>query len=93
MTNVRETDGSVKKSKLKLQCMAFIDPATGWFEIAEVPLLHKSSAQTSKLFDEVWLARYPHPKKVLYDNGSEFKKNFQPLLEDFVIHKTNMYLY
>ena len=28
------------------------------------------------------------PKKVLYDNGSEFKRNFQPSLEDFGIKPT-----
>ena len=88
MASVRQTDGSIKKSELKLLCMTFIDPATGWFEIAEVPLTDQSSARISKLFDEVWLSRYPRPKKVLYDNGSEFKKDFQPLLADFAIKAT-----
>jgi hypothetical protein len=37
LANVRQTDGSVKKSELKLLCMTFIDPATGWFEITEIP--------------------------------------------------------
>ena len=85
---VRQTDGSIKKCDLSLLCMTFINPATGWFEIAEVPTLDQSSAQISKLFDEVWLSRYPCPHKVLFDNGSEFKKNFQPLLNDFVIKAT-----
>ena len=65
--------------------MTFIDPATGWFEITEVPLDDQSSARISKLFYEVWLSRYSRPKKVLYDNGSEFKKDFQPILKDFAI--------
>ena len=88
LANVRQTDGSIKKSELKLLCMTFIDPATGWFEIAEVPIIDQSSARISRIFDEVWLSRYPRPQKVLYDNGSEFKKNFQPLLEDFAIKPT-----
>ena len=29
--------------------------------------------------------RYPRPKKVIFDNGSEFKKDFVPLLQDFAI--------
>ena len=29
------------------------------------------------------LSRYPQPQKVLFDNGSEFKKDFIPLLKDF----------
>ena len=85
---VRQTDGSIKRCDLSLLCMTFIDPATGWFEIAEVPIVDQSSARISKIFDEVWLARYPRPRKVLFDNGSEFKKDFQPLLQDFAIKPT-----
>ena len=29
---IRQPDGTIKKCELKLLCMAFIDPATGWFE-------------------------------------------------------------
>ena len=68
-----------------MQGMTFIDPASGWFEIAEVPDTDKTSARVSRLFDQVWLSRYPRPRKVLYDNGSEFKKNFQPLIKDFAV--------
>lgn len=68
--------------------MTFIDPATGWFEIVEVPQIDQTSARMSQLFDEVWLSRYPPPRKVIYDNGTEFKKNFQPLLKDFAIKPT-----
>jgi len=42
-----------------LSAMTFIDPATGWFEIAE--LGNKSSAHVSHLLDSMWLCRYPHP--------------------------------
>ena len=48
----------------------------------------QTSARTTKLFDKVWLLQYPCPRKVLYDNGSEFKKSFQPLLKDFTIKPT-----
>jgi hypothetical protein len=78
--------------------MTFLDPATGWFEIAEVPtfdleqvkagnkeFIDKSSARVSLLFNNTWLSRYPRPIEVVYDNGSEFKKDFQPLIEDFDI--------
>jgi len=27
----------IKEVELQLTCMTFLDPATGWFEIAEVP--------------------------------------------------------
>jgi hypothetical protein len=85
---VRQLDNSIKDIELKLLCMTFIDPATGWFEIAEVPIVDQSSARISNLFDEVWLSRYPRPRKVIFDNGSEFKKDFIPLLKDFAVKPT-----
>jgi Integrase core domain. len=58
--------------------MTFIDPATGWFEIA--------FARISQLYNNYWLSRYPcWPIEVVYKNGLEFKKDFQPLIEDFNI--------
>ena len=84
--------------ELQLTCMTFIDPATGWFEMAEVPYydiddskkgnkqaIDKTSPRISLLFDKVWLSRYPRPSCVVFDNGSEFKKDFIPLLRDFAI--------
>ena len=85
---IRQLDNTIKTNEIKLVCMTLIVPATGWFEIKEVPLVDQSSARISKLFDEVWLARYPRPRKVIYDNGSEFKRNFQPLLKDFAVKPT-----
>ena len=81
---------------LQLTCMTMLNPVTGWFEIVEVPnfivenvknkTIHESIDKTlacvSRLFDQTWLSRYPRPKKVIFDNGSEFKKNFEPLLKD-----------
>ena len=69
-----------------LNAMTFVDPATGWFEIAEIP--DKTSARISKIFNSTWLARYPRPRKVIFDNGNEFKKDFLPLLKDFSIKPT-----
>jgi hypothetical protein len=63
--------------------MAFVDPATGWFEIVEVP--DKSSARIFQLFNITWLCRYPWPSKVRFDNGSKFKKDFIPLLKNYAI--------
>ncbi len=62
---VRTTEGKLEERKIKLQGMTFIDPATGWFEIAEVPVVDQTSARVSRLFDQVWLSRYPCPQKVL----------------------------
>ena len=67
-----------------------LNPATGWFEIVEVPsdlveevvkkivttetIIDKSSARISRLFEQTWLSRYPRPRKVVFDNGSEFNR-------------------
>ena len=93
-----QPDCKIKVITTQLTCMTFIDPATGWFEIAEVPYfktvdtegtsmrhIDKTSARISLLFKKHWLDRYPRPQTVIFDNGSEFKKNFIPLLQDFSI--------
>ena len=69
-----------------LQAMTFIYPATGWFEITEIP--EKSRARISQIFNSTRLARYPRPQKIIFDNGNEFKKDFSPLLKDFAIKLT-----
>ena len=78
--------------------MTFIDPSTRWFEIVQVPYynldeikmdnreyIDKTSARISQLFNQTWLSRHPRPRRVVFDNGSEFKKDFVLLLKDFDI--------
>ena len=65
--------------------MMFIGPVTGWFETAKVSYVDQSSARIWQLFSQTWLSRYPRPQRVHFDNGSEFKKHFTPLLKDFGI--------
>ena len=76
-----------------------INPATGWFEIIELPntsvtyvrkgkeiidvTIDKSSAQISRLFNKQWLSCYPRPLYVIYDNGSEFKLHFKELCDSY----------
>ena len=43
---------------LTLTAMTFIDPVTGWFKIAEVPVNDKSSAGVSQLFNYTWIYAY-----------------------------------
>jgi hypothetical protein len=71
---VRNKDGADHK----IHVMTMIDPATGWFELA--PLIHGPTAhEAQRLLDSVWLARYPRPKEIGFDGGSEFKAEFQEL--------------
>ena len=39
----------------------------------------------SRMSNNAWLSRYPRPKRIIMDNGSEFKRNFKPLLETYGI--------
>jgi hypothetical protein len=46
--------------------LTMIDPATGWFEIVEAT--NKSATSTQDLFHDTWLARYPRPQFIVFDN-------------------------
>ena len=78
--------------------MTIVDPATGWFKIAKAQIfdLHKVtggndeytdklSSGVIQLFNNTWLIIYPRPHKFMFENGSEFKQYFTPLLNDFYI--------
>ena len=43
--------------KLELRAFTMIDPATGWFEVKDIPEPTADACQT--VFDDVWIARYP----------------------------------
>ena len=58
-----------------------VDPVTGWFELAHLKD-SPNAAETQRLLDSVWLARYPRPKEIGFDGGSEFKAEFQELCEN-----------
>jgi len=57
-----------------------IDPATGWFEIVEVP--SKSSDEIANIFEMTWLNRYPWPAQVVMDRGREFMGDVIHLLKN-----------
>jgi hypothetical protein len=60
-----------------LLALTIIDPATGWFEI--VKATNKSSTSIQDLFHNTWLARFPQPQFIVFDNGSVegFKREFK----------------
>ena len=66
---------------VSMTCMTMIDPATDWFKIVEIPTFNlddvtggndeyidKSSVRVSQFFNNIWLCRYPRPRKVVFDN-------------------------
>ena len=72
------------KKNLTLWAMTMIDPATGWFEIAEIST--KTADNVANVLEQVWLTRYPWPDKIIYDRGTEFKAEFAKMLqEDYLV--------
>ena len=63
----------------KLHCLTMIDPATCWFEIAQID--DKSSAETAQELEITWLTRYPIPQEVIADRGTEFLGECLRMLE------------
>jgi hypothetical protein len=66
-----------------LLALTMIDPAinTGWFEIVEAT--NKSATSIQDLFHNTcfWLACYPRPQFIVFDNGrrGEFKREFKQM--------------
>ena len=77
---VKKTD----KKEWKLHCLTMIDPATGWFEIVEIP--KKQADEIANLIEQTWLVRYPWPQNVICDRGKEFMAEVNEMLtEDYGI--------
>jgi len=75
------TFGSPKKSdETTLHCLTMIDPATGWFKIAEIPA--KRANVIADIFERTWLVRYPRPTEVIMDRGREFMAEMQRMLRN-----------
>ena len=45
-----------------------IDPATGWFEKAQIP--NKRDAEIADITEKTWFTRYPLPKRIVFDRGT-----------------------
>ena len=66
-----------------IHIMTMIDPVTGWFEYAQLYQGESATAyRCQQILDTVWLARYPRPKEIGFDDGSEFKKEFRELCKN-----------
>jgi transposase InsO family protein len=65
---------------MELWCLTMIDPATGWFEIIEIPT--KRADFIANLLEFHWLTRYPWPTEIRMDRGGEFKAEVQASLKD-----------
>ena len=69
-----------------IHVLTMIDPVTGWFEVAALQD-NPNANEIQRLFDSHWLARYPRPVEIGFDNGSEFKMEFQDLCKNMGLTK------
>ena len=75
-----------KKNETILHCLTMIDPATGWFEIAEVPSARADDV--INILEINWLTRYPWPTEVIMDRGKEFAAEVkQTLKEEYGVNR------
>lgn len=75
------------KKALTLWCVTMIDPATGWFEIKDVPGTKRSDV-VANIVETTWLGRYPWPQIVTLDRGTEFMAEFSKMMvEDYGVKK------
>jgi len=68
------------KKELTLWCLTMIDPATGWFEMKEIPT--KRADYIANLVEQTWLTRYPWPSQLVFDRGSEFMAEFTKMVKE-----------
>jgi transposase InsO family protein len=73
------------KEELICKCVTMIDPATGWFEIQQYD--NKQSITVANIVEQEWFSRYPWPRQITFDRGSEFfGQDFQKMIkEDYAI--------
>lgn len=64
----------------RLKALTMVDPATGWFEIAEVP--DATAATVAETFDHEWLSRHPRPHCIGFDGGGECKNAFKEMIRN-----------
>jgi hypothetical protein len=65
---------------MELWCITMIDPATGWYEIAEIPT--KQADFIANLLKFYLLTCYPWPTKICMVQGGEFKAKVAAALKD-----------
>ncbi len=55
-----------------------IDPATGWFEMAEIK--GKFAYTVANTVEQAWFTWYPWPTQIIFDRGTEFQAEFAEMV-------------
>ena len=51
-----------------------IDPATGWFELAQIP--NKTAAEIADITKKNWFTCYLIPQRIVFDRGTKLMAEF-----------------
>ena len=57
-----------------------IDPATGWFEMAQIP--NKTAAEIADITKKTWFTRCPLPQRIVFDCGTKFMAEFAKMCQN-----------
>ena len=58
-----------------------IDPATGWFEMAQIP--NKTAAEIADITKKTWFTCYPLPQQIVFDRGTKFMAEFSKMCQNY----------
>ena len=58
-----------------------IDPATGWFEMAQIP--NKTAEETADITKNTLFTRCPLPQQIVFDRGTEFMAEFSNKCQNY----------
>ena len=65
------------ENRLRLYCLAMIDPATGWFNMGQIS--NKTAAGIADIAEKSWFTGYPPPQLILFEHGTEFMAEFSKM--------------
>jgi hypothetical protein len=68
------------KNDVTLHGLTMINPATGWFEIAEINI--KQADEIINRLEFTWLTRYPWLTEIIMDRGREFAAEVRDALKN-----------
>ena len=57
-----------------------IDPATGWFEMAQIP--NKTTEEIADIPVKTWFTCYPLPQRIVFDRGTKFMAEFDKMCQN-----------
>ena len=58
-----------------------INPATGWFEMAQIP--NKTAAEIADITKKTWFTRYLLPQLIVFDCSTEFMAVFAKMCHNY----------